>query len=342
MGRPRKQYRVAKHRRRDPETREIRKSNKYDIFFKDHEGCSRRITGHVERSRSERLAENILALVDAKASNLPPTKDVRDVIQNQPKTIQEKLLDLGILDKRIRYGFDPLMEVGKEKKKPRRSSKRVFDVTGGHLADHQKYLEAREYSQGHVRQTIQRVAKILDGCRFCKATDIEALAVEHFLSELRESGCSIRTRNLYRSALKSFVHWMVDNKRLSEDPTTNLKTLHDTEGRVYKRRALTKVEVEVLLATTRQGKPHHGLTGPERHLLYSLAVGSGLRWNEIVTLERQDIRTETEPPTVTVRATNAKSGKMGTVPLKGSLATALAAYFDQHPAESNERAFAGI
>lgn len=43
-----------------------------------------------------------------------------------------------------------------------------------------------------------------------------------------------------------------------------------------------------LITCTPNEEKHHGLTGQERTLVYKLALGTGLRWNEIYTLQRRD------------------------------------------------------
>ena len=90
------------------------------------------------------------------------------------------------------------------------------------------------------------------------------------------------------------------------------------------------------------GEKHHGLTGYERSLVYKIAFYTGLRWNEIATLQRRDFDLTSPLPTITVQAKNAKNKKTESVPLRTDLAAELAAYFKQNLAMPTAKAFSGI
>ena len=84
---------------------------------------------------------------------------------------------------------------------------------------------------------------------------------------------------------------------------------------------------------------HHGLTGHERTLVYRLALGTGLRYNEIYTLERKNIVTTGDAPCVAIYAKNAKNRKPDTIPLTEDLTKDLEQYFNNNLAMPHIRAF---
>lgn len=92
-----------------------------------------------------------------------------------------------------------------------------------------------------------------------------------------------------------------------------------------------------LLEATAAGPTRCGLTGPERALLYRLALGTGLRAGEIASLTVGDFRLDADPPVVIVQAAYAKNRRRDELPLRSDLAADLAAYLQGRPA--TERAF---
>lgn len=107
------------------------------------------------------------------------------------------------------------------------------------------------------------------------------------------------------------------------------------------RRALIIDEAKALRTTTAYGVKHHGLIGRTRSLIYGVALSTGLRYNEIYTLNRADI-TFGDEPKVIVRAKNAKNKKAQSVPLRPELAKELEQYFVNNLAMPHTRAFSGM
>lgn len=91
-----------------------------------------------------------------------------------------------------------------------------------------------------------------------------------------------------------------------------------------KRRALTPEEAVRLVESTEAGPIVMGMTGPDRAMLYALAIGTGLRSAELRTLSPERFDFGSDPPTVTVLACYAKSDKEAIQPLPAALADRLA------------------
>src|SRR4029434_4893849 len=96
----------------------------------------------------------------------------------------------------------------------------------------------------------------------------------------------------------------------------------DTDRR-YERRALCEDELVLLIETTRKAGPNFKMTGRARALVYMVAAETGLRGNEIRTLNWDVLELESDTPTVTVRASMSKNRKEQSIPLRRSTAQAI-------------------
>src|SRR5439155_2096918 len=169
---------------------------------------------------------------------------------------------------------------------------------------------------------------IIDGCGFRYQSDIDAGKVLAFLGDLRadtaaKRGISAQTFNFYLGAIKQFCRWMVKDRRAVESPVAHLDGLNVKTDRRHDRRALTVEELVTLLDTTQSGPDRLGMTGPERAMLYRLAVESGLRAGELRSLTRASFDLDAEAPTVTVAAEYSKRRRQDTLPLRPALAADL-------------------
>jgi site-specific recombinase XerC len=338
MARPRKPYRVRKHTRKDKKTGERKESFRWNIIFRDHLDIERKLTGTTDESTSEYIARNIIKIVNLKACNQPLTPESRSFIESRPKEFRKKLLEWDILTPDIDSNFEPLMIY--EKVKPKHSSKKVYDITGGHLFDWRKSMEGDELTTYHIRETITKVAKAIDACNFCTPNDIDAQKLKRWLTGLRRKGATVCNTNNFLKAFKSFVYWMLKNDRLQHNPVQGVQPLKKL-GRQRIRRALSAGEVGRLLTATIDAGHYHGLAGHERNLVYQIAIYTGFRYNEIYTLERKDIAFGSEP-NITIQAHNAKNGKCVTLPLQKELSQNLKQYFVNNTAIPNIKVFPGM
>ncbi len=336
MARPRESYTIRKHKHRHKG--DLVESRCYYIHLKDHLKIERELTGRPERDTTAYIAKNVSAIISLKAAGQPLSADLRDFIEGQPADLRQRLHDWGVLDAGTSAGFDPLMVF--EKVKPKRSSVTIFKVTSGHVLDWQVSKGAEELSSKHIKNAVQRVATLLDGCGFIFPSDIDGEKAKNWISDRRKDGLSARTGNMYLASLKTFVSWMLKAGRISHNPIEHVSPLPEIEKRV-KRRALTQEEIEALISTTVRAGTHHRLTGPERALIYRLALTTGLRANEIRTLTRGDFKLKPKDPYVTVTAARAKNRKRADQPLRPEIVELLSDYFKERPALPTARAFPG-
>ena len=78
-----------------------------------------------------------------------------------------------------------------------------------------------------------------------------------------------------------------------------------------------------LLEATKRASERFGMTGPERAMLYRVAVETGLRAGELRSLKRGSFELDRDPPTVTVVAAYSKHRRKDLIPLKKQTAALL-------------------
>ena len=116
---------------------------------------------------------------------------------------------------------------------------------------------------------------------------------------------------------------MVKDRRANESPLSHLDGLNVKTDRRRDRRALSVEQLRKLLDSTRQGPELKGMTGPERAMLYRLAVETGLRAGELRSLTHSSFDFDSNPATVTVAAAYSKHRREDTLPLRPELAKEL-------------------
>ena len=171
-------------------------------------------------------------------------------------------------------------------------------------------------------------------------TDLQsagASRVMAYLDDLRQDrkgddggikpGISAQTFNFYLQAIKQFCRWMVKDRRAAESPLTHLTGLNVRMDRRHDRRALSVDEMRCLLEAAKVGGDLSGpgwhMTGPERSMLYRLAMETGLRSSELRSLTRASFDLAGDPPTVTVEAAYSKRKRRDSQPLRSETVDAL-------------------
>lgn len=220
-------------------------------------------------------------------------------LSENKNTAQQMLAEIVKQVSRVKSGLAHSAEM--EMKKP----------TQGHVDDFEKSLKSRNNSSRHIRDTVTKIRRCVEQCRWRTPAQIKATDVENFLVGLREeNGCSIETSNHYLRAIKAFCRWMYLNKRLVEHPLLSLSILNSRIDRRHDRRALSDEEFQLLLDATESGPPVEGITGPDRAMLYLLAAYTGFRKGELgsLTLKSFDFRdSEEKASTVMIEAAYAKN-----------------------------------
>jgi integrase len=278
------------------------------VEFRDQLDTVRRLPAFVSKAASEELGRNLDKLVAFHKSSGGQTDPAltRFLTGLESRTLAS-LVKIGLLA-------------------PDRVA--VAKPLSAHLDDFAGALTAKGNSVFHVDVVVGRARRVFDVCNFRFLGCIKASKVMEHLHDRRadtdkKRGMSAQTFNHTLQACKQFCRWAVKDRRALENPLAHLGGLNVKTDRRRDRRALTVDELRGLLDTARHGPECYGMEGPERELLYWLAVESGLRSNELRSLTRVSFALDAEPPTVTVDAAYSKHRRQDTLALRPALAAAL-------------------
>ena len=194
-----------------------------------------------------------------------------------------------------------------------------------HLQDFESSLVRRKNTADHVKRTMGRIRRVVEGCGFKKLGDISADAVECFLGELSdEEDLGHRTYNHYVQAFEQFCTWLCVKKRLASNPVTGMHRRNCQTDVRRKRRALSTEEFsELLKAAQSSNESIQCYSGTQRAMIYTLSFMTGLRRGEIASLTSRSFNLEGTPATVTIEARNSKHRKLDVLPLHPELVTML-------------------
>ena len=294
-----------------------RQSSKWYVEFRDHNDCVRRLPAFTDKAATSEFGRKIDKLVSfhrASGGQLDP--DLVEWLETLPSAIKTKLIEIRLVDSRRVMTTKSLSE---------------------HLADFRKNMAAKGNSADYVELMCGRAQRIIEGCGFTFWSDISASRVMSFLHDLRQGeedasgqGISAQTFNFYLQAVKQFCRWMVKDRRASESPLDHLKGLNVKIDRRHDRRAHTVEQLRILLDTTRNGPDRRGrtwqMTGPERAMLYQLAMETGFRSTELRSLTPVSFDLDADPPTVAVGAAYSKRKRQDTLPLRRNTAETLRSF----------------
>jgi len=198
------------------------------------------------------------------------------------------------------------------------------NVTDGHVADFHAMLLAKGNTTKHAQMTLSRVVIIIEECKAERPSDLAASKIQAAIAALRDREyISLQTCNYYLRAMKHFSRWMWRDGRTRDDPLVHLSGFNSQLDRRHDRRALTDEELARLIKAAEKGPKIRAMTGPERAMLYHLAVGTGFRANELRSLTPESFDLEANTPTVTVQAAYSKHRRKDVQPIRRDLADLL-------------------
>ncbi len=204
-----------------------------------------------------------------------------------------------------------------------------------HVADFRQHLDSKGNSPDHVSLTVSRIQAAFTACDFRLLNDLDADKVANWLKSRRDDAdeanrFGITTSNHHLVAVKSFGNWLVKARRLERNPFTHMSRLNAKIDVRVKRRALDLKELTRLIAAAEKSKrTFRGLSGQDRGTLYLLASMTGLRANELATLQLSAFNFKSEPPTVHVAAENEKAGRGAELPLHPFVVSRLSTWLQE-------------
>lgn len=192
-----------------------------------------------------------------------------------------------------------------------------------HLANFRKALEAKGGTRKHAMVTAHRAERVLNLAHARRISDLSLSKALDALAALRDEGLSQETINHHVRAVKAFSRWLHRDGRAREHALAHLATSNPEADRRRKRRALTSEEAARLVQAAERGPVVKGMTGPDRAVVYRLALGTGFRASELASLTPESFHFDSDPPTVVCEAGYTKNGHLAEQPVSDSLAELL-------------------
>jgi len=205
-------------------------------------------------------------------------------------------------------------------------------VAGGHLADHHAALLAKGVTRDHADLVRTRANKVLKLAKAERVSHLSPSAVQGAIASIREEGLSLQTCNDTLRAVKQFSRWLWRDGRAREDVLAHLTGYNVALDRRHDRRSLTDEELARLIAAAEKGPVIIRITGPDRAMLYRVAVGTGFRANELRSLAPESFDLDAEPPMVTVQAAYSKHRRQDVQPIRQDLADLLRPWLEARSA----------
>ena len=187
----------------------------------------------------------------------------------------------------------------------------------------------------HLRLTMYRVKRVLNGCQFKTIGDVDGARIQEYLQQQRsQKRFGHRTYNHYLQGVGSFLNWCVSAKLLSSNPLSEAERLNIEVDVRHQRRALTPQEVRKLIETAAASNRSFQKQSPETRVrIYSVAYMTGLRKQELASLTPASFKLDDAPPTVTVQATRSKHRKKDVLPLHPQLVELLRIWLKDMPVD---------
>jgi len=167
----------------------------------------------------------------------------------------------------------------------------------------------REWSNDYYERTGQRLRKLFRECGWRVVGDV---ARSDFLNWRAAQRLAPKTLNDYLAMIKEFIKWMVqcglaDVNELETIPNMRRK------GPSFERRSLTMKEFPQLMS----------LEDDMRRAVYTTAIFTGLRRNELAQLEWGDIHFDENETFIVARASTTKNSKKAYLPMVEQVRDAL-------------------
>jgi site-specific recombinase XerC len=159
------------------------------------------------------------------------------------------------------------------------------------LIEYENYLDSKRNGAQHTMETLSLIESVVEACGWVILADIDGPRFTQDLGRVLAAGASARTANKRRQAVRGFTRWLVREGRLRIDPLGGVAAIRQRDDVRLRRRAMSDEEVGLLLAVTEsRPKPRGKLTGLQRMWLYRVAVETGYRASELLSLTPRSFR----------------------------------------------------
>ncbi len=155
-------------------------------------------------------------------------------------------------------------------------------------------LEELGRADHYVKITGDRIRRLAKECKWLHLRDVNAAS---FLQWRTSQTTSPRTSNNYLATLRGFFRWLMRKERATFDPLQHVERVEERGRQVRSRRAFTVEEVKLLLQ----------VAPIDRRRFYLTAYYTGLRRNELQSLQWGDLHLDDERPYIHARAATTKN-----------------------------------
>jgi integrase len=233
----------------------------------------------------------------------PADKKIEDVSLGTPDKQGAEAKRAALLREKVqeRAGFIPPKCIRDSVQKPLVEHLREF------VAD----LQAQRRNGRYIRTVQNAVLKLAADCDWKSVQNVTADSFQTWRAGQTKAA---KTLNEYLGACVALLNWMMRNGRVSANPLVTVRKVETRGKETLIRRAYTADEIERLLA----------VSGPQ-HPVYSMALLTGVRHNELKGLRWGDLDLISDTPSVAVRSSISKNHKTAFLPLHPDLAVELSA-----------------
>ena len=202
-----------------------------------------------------------------------------------------------------------------------------------HVSDFLAALRAARRTEKHVRLAAARIRRVIEAVGAGRLSDLAPSAVQGAIGLMIEGeNMAMKTANGHVQVVKQLSRWAWLDGRARDYALAPVRGYNAATDRRLVRRALTDTELSALLHAAHEGGPVLGMAGPDRAMLYALAVGSGFRAGELASLTPESFNLAACPPTATVDAGYSKRRRRDVQPLPRGLAEALGPWLESKAA----------
>jgi integrase len=203
---------------------------------------------------------------------------------------------------------------------PRDEARRKHETTpvASHIDDWHQSLIGKANTIKHAYQSRKRVGQLMALAGVVRLSDVSVGRVQAALGTLRDSGdgLSLRTLHHYVRHAKAFSRWLWRDGRTLEDRLAHLAPPANPESdRRHERRAMTSEEIARLIDAAATGPVVFKMSGRDRSAMYALALGTGFRASEVLSLTPECFDLGADPPTVTCDAAHSKRRRRDSQPI---------------------------
>jgi len=193
-------------------------------------------------------------------------------------------------------------------------SKVLSNPIQAHIDEYRDSLERQGKAPRYYDLVHARVTRCAKECGWLTLRQIAPADMERFLAALNAEGLAPKTVNEFLAATKSFIRWCIRTRRLAGNSLEGLENTENPRNAENDKAALTPEQAKALLY----------VAGPRR-LLYYVAMRTGLRRGELMTLQWGDLHLDDPSPHIVLRAAATKARRADTVPLREDVARELRA-----------------